>query len=64
MVEVTCKRCGKAFSYPHKTKPRLYCGPCIPKRRKEWNDESNQFQSEMRKRHREEAKAAHAARTA
>ena len=55
-----CKRCCKTFRYAHKTKPRIYCAPCIPKRRQEWNDESNRFQREQRLKARETARLCHA----
>lgn len=55
-----CKRCSRLFSYPRKTKPRLYCAPCVEKNVKDSNAVSNRFQSEQRIKARETARLCHA----
>jgi hypothetical protein len=53
VVRAFCQRCTKPFRYAHKTKPRLYCKPCVKQNAKDSNEVSNRFQKEMRRRARE-----------
>lgn len=56
-----CKRCLKPFDYGRRTKPRLYCSPCVELERQDHNDFHNALARRQRLAARMNAYMAHGA---